>query len=287
MYQTLITPEQLHNIHEDCVIFDVSYDLTTPNLGRSQYATEHIAGAQYLDLRADLSATTPLQHAYQGGRHPLPLPQDWIALLQSYGVDNDTQLVVYDRQNTMYAPRLWWMCRWVGHANIAVLDGGLPAWKTLYQTTAAGSQLRSLGTIALRATTHAVLDRAQVHARQPTDVLIDARSAHRYRGAEETIDARAGHIPGALNQPFTTLWEDGKLRGCDAVHRAFDRYMGATSVIHYCGSGVTAAVNILAMQHCMPDVATALYAGSWSDWSATMPKEALIKSMTGETEKKR
>lgn len=279
MYTTLISVSQLHEVlksPQPVMIFDCSFELTQPGAGDVQYAESHIAGAVRADLDRHLSAKGAADAA-SAGRHPLPSREKFAAWLGSVGFAPDMQGVVYDRQGVNYCGRLWWMLKWLGHDAVAVLDGGLQAWQ------AAGGSLDSgihEAAITLQnqeqkyplkrdgyalATTQTVVSKL-ARSRQ---TLIDARGAPRFRGEVEPLDPVAGHIPGALNRPFTqNLDGNGFFKNPERLRAEFETLLAGrdpATVVHHCGSGVSAVPNLLAME-----VAglgkTALYAGSWSEW---------------------
>ncbi|GHF62034.1 thiosulfate/3-mercaptopyruvate sulfurtransferase [Deinococcus metalli] len=249
-------------------VLDCRYALSDPLVGRIAYLSGHIPGAVYADLETDLSG--PLQEGGAGGRHPLPDPATLAEWLGSVGIGNDSVVVCYDDPSTgqgFYAARAWWLLRWLGHAQVSVLDGGWPAW------TAAGGAL-STDEPAPTPTTFTpdvqsgmVATAADVQARSQGTLLIDSRAGNRYRGEVEPIDAKAGHIPGAVNREWGgALDEHGRWRGADAQAARLDA--GSAPTVTYCGSGVSATPNLLARELAGvplgPD--NRLYAGSWSDW---------------------
>ena len=295
-YTTLISSEQLQTLMAGSAplrIFDCTFDLMQPHAGEQQYLDSHITGAVYASLDTALSAKhgAPGAHGVitatgtdapaSGGRHPLPNREKFATWLSEVGFSNDMQAVVYDRNSVNYCGRLWWMLKWAGHANVAVLDGGLQAW------TAAGGQITAsqepahfqsnftLGQelVALVAT-KTVAD----NLGQPAQTLVDARGAPRFRGEVEPLDPAAGHIPGALNRPFTSnIGADGKFKPAAVLKAEFETLLNGrdpASVVHQCGSGVSAVPNLLAMQIAGLG-STGLYAGSWSDWCSdpTRPVE--------------
>ncbi|MBU1359415.1 MAG: sulfurtransferase [Gammaproteobacteria bacterium] len=291
MYTTLITASEVMALRDDgapLMIFDCSFDLMKPEAGASAFGEAHIPGSVHADIEADLSARhgAPGPHGVvvaqddgvpaSGGRHPLPNREKFATWLSSVGFDNAMQAVVLDRNGSLYAGRLWWMLKWMGHEAAAVLDGGLQAWQAAggpvtdqpetahFQTNfVTGEPLVTL------VDTHTVASRLDAPSAQ---TLVDARAAARYRGEVEPLDPIAGHIPGALNRPYTeNLAADGKFKPADQLRAEFTRLLDGrdpATVVHQCGSGVSAIPNLLAMQ-----VAglgpTGLYAGSWSEWSNT------------------
>lgn len=276
-YTTLISAPHLQYLlasEQPCMVFDCSFDLMQPEAGAAMFLETHIAGAVYAHLDTALSAKgdRAVTHAASGGRHPLPSRENFAAWLGSVGFNNTMQAVVYDRQGANYCGRLWWMLKWAGHNPVAVLDGGLQAWKAIGGAVASGEAVqRTPAQFALGAPLVALVDAAAVQAKlgQPTQHILDARAAPRFRGEVEPIDPVAGHIPGALNRPFTSnLGADGLFKPAAQLRSEFEALLGPRKpqdVVHHCGSGVSAVPNILAMEIAGLG-GTALYAGSWSDW---------------------
>jgi len=290
MYTTLISAEQLIALKDSgapSMVFDCSFELMKPDAGPQLYRAAHIPGAVYANIDADLSAKhgAPGAHGVvvaqddgppaSGGRHPLPSRERFAAWLSSVGFANGMQAVVYDRNGANYCGRLWWMLKWMGHEAAAVLDGGLQAWQaaggevtsreepTHFQSNFVAGEplLKLVGTRTVAA-----------RLEQPDQTLIDARAAARYRGEVEPLDPIAGHIPGALNRPFAeNLGPDGKFKPAAQLRAEFESLLAGrdpATVVHQCGSGVSAVPNLLAMQIAGLGP-TALYAGSWSEWSNT------------------
>jgi len=277
MHTTLISVAQLQALQTSgtpLAVFDCTFDLMNPPAGHAAFVEQHIAGAQHADLDEHLATHDPALRV-NGGRHPLPQRDVFAAWLQSVGVNTDTQVVVYDRNGMNYCGRLWWMLKWCGHEAVAVLDGGLQAWVAAGGAVASGEAAEnSHGNFALREPLVKLVDTTTVaaHLNDGQQTIIDARGAPRYRGEVEPLDPVAGHIPGALNRPFNTnLNEQGFFKSADELRAEFAALLGnakADTVVHHCGSGVSAVPNVLAME-----VAglgrTALYAGSWSEWCNT------------------
>ena len=274
MYTTLITAEQLKTVQasgQPLMVFDCSFELMKPAQGHEQYLRAHIPGAQRADLDRHLSATD-VASAINGGRHPLPTREAFAAWLASLGFTPDMQAVVYDRQNASYCGRLWWMLKWVGHEAAAVLDGGLQEWEIADGALARGPEApRAAARFAPGAEKATLSTSAQVLAQlgRPTQTLLDARATPRFRGEVEPLDPVAGHIPGALNRPFSlNVDADGKFRPAAELRAEFLELLAGrdpASVVHHCGSGVSAIPNLLAMEIAGLGRA-ALYAGSWSEW---------------------
>ena len=271
-FTTLISARQLRaalDAGEPLVLVDTSFDLADVAAGERSHAQGHLPGAHYLHLDRDLSGPK----TGRNGRHPLPAREVFAATVGRLGITAATQVVAIDRQAGMYAARLWWMLRWLGHANVAVLDGGVAAW------TAEGGALDTITPVTVntappyppREPLAALVDADQLLARLGRTPLLDARAAERFRGEVEPLDARAGHIPGARNRFFKdNLDASGRFKPAATLRAEFAPLVGAsnaTEVVHQCGSGVTACHNLLAME-----VAglggSALYAGSWSEWSS-------------------
>jgi len=270
MYTTLISAEQLQSLSTPYMVFDCSFDLAQPDAGAQQYRSAHIPGAVYAHLDTALSA----KHgpAASGGRHPLPNRETFAAWLGSIGFAPGMQAVVYDRNGVNYAGRLWWMLKWVGHANVAVLDGGLQAWQAAGgAVSAAEPPARSPSNYPLAQPLSALVATETVANQlgRPGQTILDARAAPRFRGEVEPLDPVAGHIPGALNRPFShNLGPDGKFKPAAQLRAEFEALLAGrdpASVVHHCGSGVSANPNLIAMEIAGFGT-TGLYAGSWSDW---------------------
>ncbi len=249
------------------VVFDCRHDLSRPDWGRQEYAAAHIPGAVFAHLDHDLSSpVTP-----QSGRHPLPEPARLAAFLGAAGVDADTDVVAYDQDKSPYAARLWWLLRWLGHERVAVLNGGLAAWRAAglpLQSTVVPRVVRefSVRPARMRTITTAEVEH-ELAAGRP--LLLDARGADRFAGENETIDPVAGHVPGARNLPFAlNLEASGRLRPAAELAQLWRGALGGmppAQVISMCGSGVTACHNLLAMELAGFPGAR-LYAGSFSEW---------------------
>ncbi len=278
-HTTLITPAQLQALMQSPIplmVFDCSFDLMQPQAGAAQCAESHLPGAVYADLEQHLSAHTHPGEAVpdcaSGGRHPLPTREAFAAWLGQIGFANGMQAVVYDRNGANYCGRLWWMLKWAGHDAVAVLDGGLQAWQAEGGLLHSGQEApRPATTFALQPPLRRLVSANEVLAQleQPTQTLIDARAPQRFRGEVEPLDPVAGHIPGALNRPFgLNLGADGRFKPSAELRAEFLALLDGrdpASVVHQCGSGVSALPNLLAME-----VAglgpSALFAGSWSEW---------------------
>jgi thiosulfate/3-mercaptopyruvate sulfurtransferase len=257
-------------------IWDCSGDLMNPPAARAAFEQQHIAGSVFIDLDKDLSDKTDATDKASGGRHPLPSREKFAAWLGAMGVTPDCQVIVYDRNGCNYCGRAWWMLHWIGHKNVAVLDGGLQAWVAAGGKVEAGENnakadfSKQKYPLAGINTAQAAIDLVVSAAKAGTHTIIDARAAPRFRGEVEPLDPIAGHIPGALNRPFTmNLNADGFFKSPTQLKEEFDALLGGrdpSKVIHHCGSGVSAVPNVLAMQIAgYPP--SQLFAGSWSEWS--------------------
>ena len=272
-YDLLISVEQLQALqagHASVRIFDCTFDLASPAAGRSAFMECHIPGAVYADL--DLALSDKQGTGVSGGRHPLPSREAFANWLSSVGLSNDMQAVVYDRNGANYCGRLWWMLKWAGHNNVAILDGGLQAWQAADGALESGQEVpNSPSNFALADEITALIATKTVakNLGRTLQTLIDARGAPRFRGEVEPLDPIAGHIPGALNRPFAqNMGPDGKFKSADKLKAEFTALLAGrdpATVVHHCGSGVSAVPNIVAMQIAGFGM-TGLYAGSWSDW---------------------
>ncbi len=249
----------------DWVVVDCRFDLLDPAAGERAYRAGHVPGAVYAHLDRDLSAAR--QPTGEGGRHPLPAPADLTRTFGRWGIGRGTQVVAYDAQSGHYAARLWWLLRFMGHEAVAVLDGGWPAWLAggLPVSTADERPAQRLFEGAPHWERLAALEVAGSAPR-----LVDGRAPERYRGEVEPLDPVAGHIPGALNRPYTANWDAaGRWRSQEGLLADFLELLGDTpaeQAVFYCGSGVSACVNLLAMVRAgLPE--GRLYVGSWSEWS--------------------
>lgn len=277
MHTLLISAAELQQLQArgaPVTVIDCSFDLMNPEAADTLFAEVHIAGAQQAHLDRDLSAKDTLQ-AVNGGRHPLPRRNLVAAWLGRIGVDNATQVVVYDRNGCNYCGRLWWMLKWLGHDAVAVLDGGLQAWQAASGAVESGpARPVAAREFTLGEPLRELVDTATVSARlgQAGQTVVDARGAPRYRGEVEPLDPVAGHIPGALNRPFTdNFTPEGRFKPAERLRSEWTALLGqhaAESVVHQCGSGVSAVPNLIAME-LAGFSPTALYAGSWSEWSRT------------------
>lgn len=269
-YKTLIDVATLAANLDDpnWVVVDCRFDLADPARGEAAYRVGHVPGAVYAHLDRDLSSAEPVTDR---GRHPLPSPAAMTRLFGRLGIGDATQVVAYDDTNGHYAARLWWMLRYMGHEAVAVLDGGWPAWVAAGLPVRAGVETRprALFTGEPRADRLVTLDEVEAQV-----LLVDSRAPERYRGEVEPLDPVAGHIPGAINRPYAANWTaGGRWRPSGDLAAEFGDVLGDTApaqATFYCGSGVSACVNLLAMVHAgLPE--GRLYVGSWSEWSRVRP----------------
>jgi thiosulfate/3-mercaptopyruvate sulfurtransferase len=273
MHTTLISANELaqHLTDPDWVILDCRHDLMAPDAGRSAFAAGHLQNAQFAGVDADLSGAKLGPDGAFRGRHPLPERSALVATLRAWGVNDDSQVVAYDAHGGMFAARLWWLLRWIGHPAVAVLDGGLAAWQAQDLPLVTPLAPRAHGAIAEKHTLTRTVDAAAVLANLDggADTVVDARAPDRFRGENETIDPVGGHIPGAKNRFFKdNLQADGRFKDAAELKRAFAPLFDAPQhAIMQCGSGVTACHNLLALEVAGLHGA-ALYPGSWSEWCA-------------------
>jgi thiosulfate/3-mercaptopyruvate sulfurtransferase len=267
MNQFIISPQWLfENLNNpQVVIVDCRFSLADTQLGKQQYQTNHIPGAYYLDLNQDLSS--PVQE--HGGRHPLPNTKDLAEKLSAIGINYQKTLVVaYDDSRFAFASRLWWLLRYLGHEQVAVLDGGFDCWQKAGYSITNIIPTATKGIFIPQSQEDKVVDFTYVknHKDSPDVVLIDSREAERYRGEKEPIDKIAGHIAGAINYPWTEVTDtSGCLIPQLAQSQRWQNIDSTKEFLVYCGSGVTACVNLLSLE--LAGIKTGkLYAGSWSDW---------------------
>ena len=251
------------------VVVDCRFDLTRPAWGESAYVEAHIPAARYAHLDRDLAGPV----GPTTGRHPLPAPEALAERASAWGIDGATRVVAYDQNNGAFAARLWWLLRWLGHAQVAVLDGGFAAWQSARLPVESGTPptaRRAAGAFMPRADRALWLSVEEVvSARERGDPLVDARAADRFAGENESIDPVSGHVPGAHSHPFAhNLDASGRFLEPAALRARWMTTLAGrppSSVIAMCGSGVTACHNLLALEHAGLAGAR-LYAGSWSEW---------------------
>jgi thiosulfate/3-mercaptopyruvate sulfurtransferase len=266
MTTPLVSPWWLSENLAEVRILDARFKLSDPELGLRAYRAGHIPGALFVDLERDLSA--PVRADRVGGRHPLPSTEVLARVFSRLGVSNSDHVIAYDDPSEgqgFYAPHLWWLLRYLGHDRVSVLDGGLPAW------IASGGAL-STDTPAPSPTEFAVHPRPgmlasveEVASRAAGTILIDSRAPDRFRGETEPVDWKGGHIPGAINLPWSGGIESGQWKPATDQRQRLAEVSAAPDAIVYCGSGVSACGNLLAME--IAGVKhVRLYVGSWSDW---------------------
>lgn len=269
MFKTIISTDELarHRGDGGWVVVDVRSKQSAAENGERAYAESHVPGAVYANLDRDLAAP---HVPGKTGRHPLPEVGVFVDTLSGLGIDSQAQVVAYDDMSGAYAARLWWMLRWLGHDAVAVLDGGWQKWISEGRQTDATvpSPRRAEFKPVLRP--QMVADVAEVDRIRGDDPcpLIDARSAERFRGDNENLDPKAGHIPGAISMQYSdNLTAEGVFRSAESLRERFLPVAkpGGTAAVCYCGSGVTAAHNILAMMIAGLEEPR-LYVGSWSHW---------------------
>ena len=268
-YTTLVSTDLLASHLDDWAIVDCRFDLQREAWGREEYRGGHIPGAVYASLNGDLSAPP----TGTNGRHPLPSVTALAATFGRLGIDGATQVVVYDQDSGLFASRLWWSLRYLGHDAVALLDGGWAKWVREGRPVKRGDESRRPTAFAPapRPELRVGVDEVTALARDPRTILVDARGPDRFEGRSETIDPVAGHIPGATNHFYKwNLADEGTMLPPDALREKFAQLLGGRApdeAVMYCGSGVSACHNLLAMEHAGLH-GTRLYPGSWSEWSS-------------------
>jgi len=267
---TLIDVQSLATHLDDCVVVDCRNDLFDRSRGRVLFEEAHIPGAAFLSTDDDLASP---KGDGRRGRHPLPDRAALREKLETLGLSSGRQLVVYDADNGSFAARLWWLARWLGHAEVAVLDGGFRAWVAAGFPVEQGKGLttRQAGSLREQAAIGepVAVDEIVASLGQAAMLIVDARAGERYRGEVEPLDPVAGHIPGAANRPFVqNVRPDGRFKPAEVLRAEFESLLAGRrpeSVVHQCGSGVTACQQLLAMEYAGLS-GSRVYAGSWSEW---------------------
>jgi thiosulfate/3-mercaptopyruvate sulfurtransferase len=270
-YETLVETTTLATRLGDpfWVTVDCRFALADPSWGAREYLAGHIPGAVYAHLESDLSGPV----SGRNGRHPLPDPAALARTLGVFGIAKGTQVVAFDQDNGMFASRLWWLLKWMGHQDVAVLDGGFARWLAEGRPTRPGGETRQAKTFSGRPNPRMIVDAADVEHLRTTGRtrLIDVRAPERYRGDVEPIDRVPGHIPGAVNDHFMQNVDEGGVFRSPAILRArLSSALGGArpdEAVCYCGSGVTACHTLLALELAGLRGAR-LYPGSWSEWSS-------------------
>ena len=270
MFQTLISTATLAgDLDGSWVIVDCRYDLTHTAWGREQYRAGHVPGAVYASLSDDLSAPP----SGTNGRHPLPCAEDMETTFSRLGIAPGAQVAIYDQDTGAYASRLWWMLRYMGHDTAAVVDGGWAKWVREGRPVRAGEEARPPAVFRgqRRKELRVLVPQVEAIAADRSALLVDARAPERFEGAEEPLDRTPGHIPGAVNHYYKrNLTQEGVMQPPDVLRRQFEETLGGRrpdEVVMYCGSGVTACHNLLALEHAGLQ-GVKLYPGSWSEWSS-------------------
>ena len=270
MVSPLIDCTALASLEDNIAVFDCRFDLADPGAGRRAFEEGHIPGAAFLDLERDLSAPGPAE----AGRHPLPDRAAFAARLRALGVRSSDRVVVYDDGGGALAARAWWMLRWVGHAAVALLDGGLAAWRSEARPLARGAAAaRPPGDLVAGDPLVTTVDTADIFAALGTGALVvlDARTSARFAGEPHPLDTASGHIPGALNRFWgDNLTAEGRFKPAARLRADYAALLGDVApdrVVLQCGSGVTACHDLLALEVAgLPGAR--LYPGSWSAWTS-------------------
>jgi thiosulfate/3-mercaptopyruvate sulfurtransferase len=255
---------QSHLTDRKIRVIDCRFKLGDPTFGKAQFENDHIPGAVYFDLEQDLSGVVE-EH---GGRHPLPDIADFVQKLEQAGIGNDTTVIIYDNGEGAFSARCWWLLKYIGHEKAYVLDEGYQGWKRReLPTTSKAEEVPSARYEAeerqeMIASVEAV---RKISAKGSEGLLIDSRSSDRYRGLTEPIDRIPGHIPGAVNYVWTEGLKDGRFLSAEEHQKRWSQLDKGTSLVVYCGSGVTATPNILSLWEA-GFTNVKLYPGSYSDW---------------------
>ena len=269
----IINVSELNTQAKNLILVDCRFDLFDPKKGKLDYLKGHIPKSFFLDVENDLCTK---EHPLSFGRHPLPSKSSFLKLLNSYGAKENSLIVGLDDSGGIFASRFWWMCKWIGHSNCGVLNGGIRAWVSENGELSTESVEKKFnGSLSIRPTLttewkiESIKSWVKNGSNQEIFTLIDARAVERFIGEIETIDPKAGHIPGAINRPFTeNLDKNGKFKPSKELRKEFenlliDKY--PTSVVHTCGSGITACHNLVAMESAGL-IGSSLFVGSWSQW---------------------
>lgn len=276
MYSTLIQMPDLlalQNSGAPLVVLDTQFDLTSPDEGEKKHMQAHVPNSHYAHLERDLSGAKYDSSGRFLGRHPLPARDRFAATVAAWGITPQTQVVVLDDQSAMFAARAWWMLRWLGHDAVAVLDGGLAAWRHAGQALSSETTPQCIDPSPYphRPSLVGIVEVDTLMGQLGQHRIVDARAAERYRGDVEPLDAAAGHIPGARNRPFKdNLQADGRFKPAAILRNEWSAVLAGVrpaQVVHQCGSGATACHNLLALE-IAGLTGGLLYPGSWSQWSS-------------------
>ena len=268
IHQTIVSSDVVEANLAEWAIVDCRFDLQHDGWGREQYRAAHVPGAVYASLADDLAGT----RTAMSGRHPLPSIDELAAAFSRFGIDNTTQVVVYDQDTGLFAGRVWWSLRYLGHDAVALLDGGWAKWVREGRPTRSGDEARGARTFVPHPRHEMAVTVDEVIARTEAadTLLVDARGPDRFEGQSEPIDRIAGHIPGAVNHFYRwNLADDATMLPPEQLRAKYAALLGRRApdqAIVYCGSGVSACHNLLAMAHAGLHGAR-LYVGSWSEWS--------------------
>lgn len=284
MHTTLLSTDVLAEqlVNPSWLIADCRYNLSDGRWGPAQYEAAHIPGAVFVDVSHDLAGG----RTGTNGRHPLPTIEEMAATFARLGIADEMQVIAYDQEAGAFASRLWWMLRYLGHDAVAVLDGGFAKWTREGRPVHGGVEKRRPArfTPQLRNQMRVTVDETQAHLGDPSVLLIDARSPDRYAGKPDPLDTIYGHIPGARNRYYRdNVTESGTMRAAHELRTDFENVLAgspATQVVMYCGSGITACHNLLAMEHAGLRGAR-LFAGSWSEWESD-PNRPVERSLKGD-----
>jgi thiosulfate/3-mercaptopyruvate sulfurtransferase len=271
MHTTLISTDLLaeHLIDSSWLIADCRYNLNDETWGGAEYDAGHIPGAMFVSVAHDLAGP----RSGVNGRHPLPTVEAMAVTFGRLGITDGIQVVAYDQEAGTFASRLWWMLRYLGHDAVAVLDGGFAKWTRERRPVRGGQERRQPArfTARVRQEMHVTVDEALAHLGDPSVLLVDARSPDRYAGKPDPLDRVYGHIPGARNRYYRhNVTDAGTMRSAGELKADFEQVLGGTPASHtvmYCGSGITACHNLLAMEHAGLHGGR-LFAGSWSEWES-------------------
>ena len=287
MHTTLISTDLVaeHLVDSSWLIVDCRYNLNDEGWGQGEYEAAHIPGAVFVDVAHDLAA----ERSGSNGRHPLPTVEAMAATFERLGVADNIQVVAYDQDAGAFASRLWWMLRYLGHDAVAVLDGGFAKWTRERRPVRGGRETRQPArlTARLRPEMRVTVDETLAHLGDPSVLLVDARSPDRYAGKPDPLDRIYGHIPGARNRYYRhNVTEAGTMRSASELKADFEKVLADTPPNHavmYCGSGITACHNLLAMEQAGLHGAR-LFAGSWSEWESDPKRPVETGSTTDDRE---